>query len=158
MQIKQKQGFGNKSDNEESCPGKRESPAQNELNEFFKPTNWIRPELWSNKSSPAGQQVAGGPVTVSAGTKQEGYTRFRKQMAGAPNQPTQMAKAAVQLSKERLKSQGGGAAEASKIRRARLKARDRVSLINMALDVFLRPNQGERLTPRRAWVALRLSE
>src|SRR3972149_7898402 len=54
---------------------------------------------------------------------------------------------------------GGGALqavrEASQIRRARLKASERVSLMSMALAVFSRPNQGERLRPRRCWEALR---
>lgn len=47
--------------------------------------------------------------------------------------------------------------EASKIRRVRLKARERVSLISIALAVLDKPKAGERLMCLRAWVALRLS-
>jgi len=47
--------------------------------------------------------------------------------------------------------------EASKIRRVRLNARERVSLISMALAVLGSPKAGERLRCLRAWVALRLS-
>ena len=41
------------------------------------------------------------------------------------------------------------------MRRARLKARERVSPIRVALAELVRPNQGERLRPRRVWDALR---
>ncbi len=50
-----------------------------------------------------------------------------------------------------------GVREASKMRRVRLKARERVSEMSMALAVLARPKACERLSWRRAWVALRLS-
>lgn len=46
---------------------------------------------------------------------------------------------------------------ASKIRRGRLKASERVSDSSMALAVLARPKAGERLRCLRTWVALRLS-
>ena len=46
---------------------------------------------------------------------------------------------------------------ASRMRRQRLKARERVSLMSMDLAVFESPKDGERLSCLRAWVALRLS-
>ena len=46
---------------------------------------------------------------------------------------------------------------ASKIRRGRLKAKERVSDRSMALAVLERPKDRERLSCLRAWVALRLS-
>ena len=46
---------------------------------------------------------------------------------------------------------------ASKIRRGRLKASERVSESSMALAVLDRPKAGERLRCLRVWVALRLS-
>jgi len=47
--------------------------------------------------------------------------------------------------------------EASKIRRERLKAIESVSLITIDLAVLGKPKEGERLSSRRVWEALRLS-
>jgi len=48
-------------------------------------------------------------------------------------------------------------AEASRIKRMKLKARERVSLMSMALAVLWMPIQGVRLRLRQDWVALRNS-
>jgi hypothetical protein len=156
--VGQSLGYRNKSDNEEErlSEGKRE--ARRGLSEFLGAKKREGGANWRNKSGCREQQVQGWgkaegwairgrPISVqkngqlARGNKPSTGRGGKKGYKGRPS----AAQGALAGGRGGLQA----AWEASQTRRARLKARERVSEMSMALAVFWRPNQGERLRLRR---------
>ena len=96
--------------------------------------------------------------------KNKGWKQKNEQQAGG-NKPCGIRKA-MRSNCRSIHAQGDRAGSAgcfipcrvaSKIKRVRLNASERVSLMSMDFAVLLNPKAGERLSCLRAWVALRLS-